>query len=172
MKMRIFVIAISTIFVALSAAWADTKVTASAGDWNAFEGTTSGNKPVGVCGVSRDTNNQYFGLKLFAGEDTFTIQMGSKRWQVAEKQKIGVTMIIDQHNPWNATGSTFRFADGDMGIEYDIDKNQVGKFMAEFRGGGTIRIQFRNSGMPDWALSLDGTGKLSDTFMACTRKLK
>ncbi|MDP2331795.1 MAG: hypothetical protein Q8M19_13985 [Reyranella sp.] len=155
-----------------SAALAQTSVIAKAGEWKAFGGTTTGEPPTGVCGVSHDLNARYFGLKLFAGEDTFTIQMGTKRWTVAEKQRIGVTMRIDDYPVWTATGTTFRFADGDMGIEYDINKNQVGKFMAEFRAGSQIRIQFQNPGMPEWVLGLKGTSALSDAFMGCTRKLK
>jgi len=171
MKMRALVIGTLAVMLA-SAASAQTRVTASAGDWNAFEGKTTGEGPVGVCGVSRETNNQYFGLKLFGGEDTFTIQMGSKHWKMPEKQRVSVTMIVDNNDPWYSTGQTFRFADGDMGIEYDLNKSEVGRFMTQFREGNTIRIQFRHSGMPEWVLSLGGTGKLSDTFMSCTRTLK
>ena len=173
MKLRTIGVAAALAFVAASAALAETKIIATSGDWNAFGGTTNQKPPVGVCGVSRETDTQYFGLKLFAGEDTFTIQMGTRRWAaIAEKQRIEVTMRIDSQPLWRATGTTFRFADGDMGIEYDIKKEEVGKFMAEFRGGTRIHITFANPGMPPWDLSLTGTAALSDAFMGCTRRLQ
>jgi len=172
--MRLVWIVAAACLAAASAA-AQTKIIATSGDWGVFSGkTVSGdNKGGGVCGVSRETDTQYFGLKLFAGEDTFSIQMGTKRWAaIAENQRIGVTMRIDSQPLWRATGNTFRFPDGDMGIEYDINRNQVGKFMTEFRAGTRIHITFANPGMPPWDLSLTGTAALSDAFMGCTRTLK
>ena len=172
MMIRALASGVASAFLLASAAYAETSIIARAGDWKAFGGTTTGTPPTGVCGVSHDIDARYFGLKLFAGEATFTIQMGTKHWTVAEKQRVRVTMRIDGSPLWSATGTTFRFADGDMGIEFDINKNEVAKFMAEFRAGNQIRIQFHNPGMPEWILSLKGTSALSDAFMGCTRNLK
>jgi hypothetical protein len=168
MIVRALVAGVVSALLLASAASADTKALANAGDWSAFGGTTTQGTP--VCGVSRTADDQYFGLKLFAGEDTFTIQMGTKHWQLVDKVQLKVVMTIDGNPNWNATGIGFHFADGDAGLEFDINKDEVGKFMSEFRNGSRIRIQFQ--GLPDWTLALNGANQVSDAFIACTRDIK
>src|SRR5262249_39268251 len=91
--------------LAAATAYADTKTLAEAGTWEAFGGTTTQGRP--VCGVSQEVGGRYFGLKLYSGGETFTIQLGTKEWKLDDKAKIKVVLRFDAHNPWNATGTAF-----------------------------------------------------------------
>src|SRR5262245_929973 len=71
--------------LAASTAWADTRTLAQSGIWEAFGGTTDSGR--GVCGISAEPNGRYFGLKLYAGNDTFTIQLGTNEWKFADGEK-------------------------------------------------------------------------------------
>jgi hypothetical protein len=86
---------------------ADTKTLARAGSWKAFGGTTT----VG-CGVSAEPASRYFGLKLYAGGQTFTIQMGTNEWKLDDGAKVPLTMRFDANAPWTAAGIVFHFEDG------------------------------------------------------------
>ena len=149
---------------------AETKTLASAGTWEAFGGTTTKGRP--VCGVSQEVGGRYFGLKLFSGGNTFTIQLGTKEWKLADKAKIKVVLRFDANKPWNATGTAFHFDDGDSGLQFDVNKSEVTQFMSEFRASAALRLEFVNSNLADWSLSLAGTGGVSDAFLNCNRGLK
>src|SRR5213595_2815422 len=95
--------AAATLVAAAADVSAETKPLARAGSWQAFGGTTT--KGRGVCGVSAEIATRYFGLKLFAGDDTFTIQMGTKQWTVTKGEKVGVTMRMDGNPVWRATAT-------------------------------------------------------------------
>jgi hypothetical protein len=151
-------------------AQADTKVLATSGNWQAFGGTTGEGAP--VCGVSLGANDKYLGVKAFTGSETFTIQLGSNTWQVVDKTKVKVSLRIDGDPAWNADGTAFHFKDGDAGLEFDLDKLQVGRFMTQFRNGKLLQITFEGGGkMAEWRLSLAGTDEVSDAFIGCTRKM-
>jgi hypothetical protein len=116
-------------------AQADTHVLARAGAWEAFSGTTT-EKGVPVCGISTAPHEAYFGLKNFHGNATFTIQISRKTWRVANGAKQKLTMRFDQQKVRNAVGSGFHFNDGDSGLEFRINKSELGKFMREFATAG------------------------------------
>src|SRR5476651_1124790 len=81
-------------------ATADTTTLAKAQSWEAFGGTTSTGR--GLCGISADPGGHYFGVKLFAGNDRFTLQMGTPEWkQLQPQQKVPVTMRFDANPEWN-----------------------------------------------------------------------
>ena len=155
---------------ASSVAGAETKTLAEAGTWEAFGGTTTQGRP--VCGVSQEVGGRYFGLRLYSGGETFTIQLSTKEWKVADKAKIKVVLRFDAHNPWNATGTAFHFEDGDSGLQFHVNKSEVTQFMSEFRASTTLRLEFVGSNLADWSLSLAGTARVSDAFLTCNSGLK
>ena len=155
---------------AATVAGAETKPLARAGTWEAFGGTTLKGRP--VCGVSQEVGGRYFGLKLYSGGDTFTIQVGTKEWKLADKAKIKVVLRFDANKPWNATGTAFHFEDGDSGLQFEVNKSEVTPFMSEFRTSATLRLEFVGSNLADWSLSLSGTGAVSDAFLSCNKGLK
>lgn len=149
---------------------ADTNSLARAGSWEAFGGTTTGGR--GVCGVSAEPAGRYFGLKLFAGGDTFTIQMGTKEWTLENGTKVPLTLRFDNNTVWHATGTVFHFDDGDAGLQYSVRRAEIDNFAREFRDSSTLRIQFENNRLPQWVIGLEGTLAVNSAFQNCMKSLK
>jgi hypothetical protein len=153
-----------------SSAHAETKPLARAGNWQAFGGTVLPDD-LGVCGVSQSTaDDSYFGLKLFAGKNGFTVQVGRKGWKFADKQKLNVIMRVDRGTPWTTVGVGMHFTDGDSGLEFTIGKDQFAGFNAVFRSGSELHIQVES--LQDWALDLTGSNAISAALQDCIRGLR
>lgn len=161
-------VALAAMAIATSAA-ADTKTLARIGSWEAFGGTTTNGN--GVCGVSAEAGKRYFGVKLFAGGKTFTIQLGTSEWQVTKGEKIAVNMRLDANPVWRATGTAFIFEDGDGGLQYDINQSELDNFVREFRNSSRLSLQF-DGRFPEWIMGLEGTMAVYGAFQNCTRTLK
>jgi hypothetical protein len=149
---------------------AETKTLARAGSWEAFGGTTTGGR--GVCGISAEPAGRYFGMKLFAGGQTFTIQMGTKGWTLDNGTKVPLTLRFDNSPIWRATGSAFHFDDGDAGLQFDVTRAELDTFAHEFRDSSTLRIQFEDNRLPQWIMGLEGTLAVNSAFQGCTKSLK
>lgn len=149
---------------------ADTKTLARAGSWEAFGGTTTGGR--GVCGISAEPAGHYFGLKLFAGGKTFTIQMGTGAWKLDNGRKVALTLRFDNSPIWHATGTVFHFDDGDAGLQFDVNRAEIDTFAREFRDSSTLRIQFENNALPQWIMGLEGTMAVNSAFQGCMKSLK
>jgi hypothetical protein len=154
---------------AASAARADTTTLAKAGGWEAFGGTTNKGRP--VCGLSIEPPNRYFGLKLFAGDETFTIQLSDKAWSITDKSKYGVSMRFDNNRVWTASAAGMHFTDGDPGAEFTIRKGELTRFNREFGSSKMMRLQYTN-GMDDWAVDLAAAHEVNSKFAECNAKLK
>ena len=148
---------------------AETKTLARAGSWEAFGGTATGGR--GVCGISAEPGGRYFGLKLFAGNDTFTIQMGTKAWKLDDGTKVDLTMHFDANPKWSATGTGMHFDDGDAGLEFKVNRSELDRYQHEFRTSSTLQIKF-NGAVTDWLLGLEGTNAVNTAFQNCIRGLK
>jgi hypothetical protein len=156
--------------VAVSA-HAGTKTTVSAGGWDAFGGTTT--VGISVCGISNDAlKGKYFGVKLFANMDTFTIQLANKDWGLAKGGHYEVRMQFDQHEQWYATGQGIVFNDGDTGIEYTVRKTQLAEFEREFGDSARLRVWLLQSGTPGWVLDVKGLRAVKREFELCHRTLR
>jgi hypothetical protein len=140
-----------------------------AGAWEAFGGTSNNGTP--VCGMSSSGTGKYFGIKFFAGAQTLTIQLGSSEWRIKNGAKQRVIMRFDTESPWNATATGMHFNDGDAGLEFDINRNQLDQFMREYRNSGQIVVSFPDSDVTSWQGSLAGTDRVSDAFVRCIRAL-
>src|SRR5471032_2154087 len=82
---------LAVLFGAASPAAAEVQTLAKAQSWEAFGGTTDAGR--GVCGISASPGGRYFGLKFYAGNDRFTIQMGEPDWkQLPLQLQVPVTM--------------------------------------------------------------------------------
>jgi hypothetical protein len=169
MRASIWVMAVAFSLVG-AAARADTHVLARAGAWQVFGGTTTSGR--GVCGISGSPGGQYFGLKVFAGDSTFTIQLGKSGWRIADGGKQRLTMRFDAHQVWRATGTGLHFNDGDAGLEFTIRSGEMVNFLQEFGNSNVLRIVFDRSGVTPWQLSLAGTGALFDPLEICLRGLR
>jgi hypothetical protein len=167
--MRFFAQMILILSLSAPGAEAATRTLARSGTWEAFGGnTTKGGR---VCGVSQQVNNRYFGLKLFAGDSTFTIQVGGKIWQIENGKKQSVVMVLDGNRPWRATATGMHFNDGEAGLEFTINRDELGEFNRQFRDAGQLRLQFPGTMTADWLVDLTGTSAVSDAFGRCTRGL-
>jgi hypothetical protein len=148
---------------------AETSVLARAGTWQAFGGTSSTARP--VCGVAHTTaDGSYFGVKLFAGGNNFTIQMGRKEWQIASQQKVKVEMRVDASRSWTPTASAMRFDDGGAGLEFALNLSEFDLFRLVFRNGAQLRLQFE--AMPEWVIDLTGSNAIGDALQDCVRGLR
>jgi hypothetical protein len=170
MRLPISIAAFAGVVLAASSSLADTEVLARSGAWQAFGGTTNSGRP--VCGMSSTGGGKYFGVKYFSGETTLTVQLGNNQWTVKDKIKVKVEMRFDQESPWNATAIGMHFADGDAGLEFDINRDQLEDFMREFRNSNQITIRFPSEDVSPWNGSLDGTDSVSTAFARCVRNLR
>ncbi len=177
MKLRIIAAAAATIMLAMPSL-AETEVTARAGDWEAFSGTTvpkpgSGKKAQRVCGVSQSmADDRYVSIKFFEGDTTFTLQIGWKQWRINDGDKQEVAVTMDNNPAWTTKEATgMHFNDGDAGLELTVKSNQLNDFMQEFRNSGSMRFRFPGSGARDWNVSLTGSGAVTDAFDRCRRAL-
>ena len=159
------------VVAASSAVLADTTTLARSGAWEAFGGTTTKTNRA-LCGMSSETNGHYFGLKLFSGDNTFTIQLGASTWKIENGSKQKLQMRFDGNSPWNAEGTGMHFDDNDAGLEFTVNRSELNTFMQEFRQSGTLYISFTGSNAKPWTISLNGTNSLADTFQQCNAKLK
>ena len=151
-----------------SPALSETEVLARSGNWEAFGGTTDTGRP--VCGISAEIEGRYFGLKLFSGNDTFTVQMGTSEWKLDDGAEIELAMHYDANSPWRATGTVMHFSDGDAGLEFRINRDELERFQEEFRTGSELQIKFMDV-LPNWQLSLQGAGELDGAFQTCIKNL-
>ena len=149
---------------------AETSLITRTGAWQAFGGTTTGGRP--VCGVSQSTGERYFGLKFYAHDSTFTIQLGAKSWRLEDGAKQKLQVILDGNRPWLATGTGMHFGDGDTGLEFTINRSEIDRFAAEFRSSGSLRVQFPGWDESEWSLSLAGSNAVTDAFLQCIVGLK
>ena len=150
-----------------SSAYADCQTTVfdRSGVWRAFGGKCDDGRQ--KCGVSTSGTGKYFSIDYLNGDNTLTVQLGSSDWQVNNGDKTRVTMQIDSEPPWRATGTGMHFSDGDAGLWFEIDRNQLDRFMNEFRAGGQLVLRFPDSDVPDWRATLSGTRRVSDSFVRC-----
>ncbi len=161
--------AIGSIACALSAV-AETTLITKAGAWQAFGGTTSSGRP--VCGVSQSDEGRYFGLKFYAGDPTFTVQIGAKGWQLDNGARQKLRMTLGGNPPWTATGTGIHFNDGDAGLEFTINRSEIDKFAAEFRNSSSLGVRFIDWNQAEWSLSLAGSNAITDAFLGCIVGLK
>ena len=166
----------AVVTASLAALWsatpvqADTTVLARAGAWEAFGGTTSG-KNRKVCGVSMSSGGRFFGIKYFAGDDDFTVQLGNKTWTVNDGAKITLFMSMDGNSPWKAVAKGFHFSDGDAGLEFSIAASKVDSFFDEFRAANQMRVRFDGQKVDPWQVSLSGTNAVSSAMVDCFHKI-
>ncbi len=156
--------------LAISSAQAETKTLAKSGGWEAFGGTATGGKP--VCGMSTNPNDRYFGLKFFSGDASFTIQVGDNDWKITDKNKYKLTMRFDREAEWTATATGMHFDDGDPGIEFRINRNELTKFIREFGGSKQLVLRYQSRGMAEWKIDLAGVRAVKVEFDNCRNELK
>jgi len=166
--MRSLVVVLLSVGVALPSQ-AETSLITKVGAWQAFVGKTTGGRP--VCGVSQSDGGRYFGLKFYAGDSTFTVQLGAKGWRLDNGAKQKLQMILDGNRPWNATGAGMHFNDGDGGLEFTISRNELDQFAVEFRNSSSLRVQFSGPDAAEWSLSLAGSNAVTGAFLQCIEGL-
>ena len=161
--------AVALVWAAGSSACADCQTTVfdRSGAWRAFGGTCDDGRQ--KCGVSTSGTGKYFSIDYFNGDITLTVQLGSSDWQVNNGDKTPITMQIDHGSPWRATGTGMHFSDGDAGLWFEIGRNQLDRFMDEFRSGSQLIVHFPDSDVSDLRASLAGTNRVSDSFRRCIR---
>jgi hypothetical protein len=169
MKIGLLIFALCGAALMADTALADTQVLARVGPWEAFGGTADNGRP--LCGVSSSGGGKYFGVKYFSGDDTLTIQLGNSNWSLKNNIKVRVQLQFDNASPWNGNATGMHFSDGDAGLEFNINRNQLSQFMEEFRDANGITVSFPNDNVSDWHGSLAGTDDVSSTFARCIRNL-
>src|SRR5260370_4550303 len=137
MRPCFFTLMILVVSLSVCGAQAATRTLARSGTWEAFGGITT--RGAGVCGMSQEVNKRYFGLKLFAGDSTFTIQVGGKIWQIENGKKQSVVMVLDGNRPWRAIATGMHFSDGDAGLEFTINRDELAEFNRQFRDASQLR---------------------------------
>jgi hypothetical protein len=162
--MRSLIVALLSMGVTLPGQ-AETSLITKVGAWQAFGGKTAGGRA--VCGVSQSAGDRYFGLKFYAGDSTFTVQLGAKGWHLDNGAKQKLQMVLDGNRPWIATGTAMHFGDGDAGLEFTINRSEIDQFAAQFRTSGSLRVQFTDWDAPEWSLSLAGSNAVTDAFLQC-----
>jgi hypothetical protein len=146
-----------------------TSTIARAGVWEAFGGTTS--KGGGICGMSTEVDQRYFGIKRVAESAIVSIQVGTSQWKLADGQKMAVRIVFDTNTPRDSSAVGMHFEDGDAGLEFYIEQAETENFLQEFRKSSRLLVQFPDGNFADWKLSLAGSTAVSDAYQQCLRKL-
>ncbi len=149
---------------------AETNLITRMGDWQVFGGTTAGGHP--ICGVSQSADGRYFGLKYYAHDATFTIQLGAKAWRLENGATRKLQMVLDGNRPWVATAAGMRFGDGDPGLQFTINRSEIDQFAAQFRASSELHVQFIGWDQAEWLLSLAGSNAVMDSFLQCIQGLR
>jgi len=170
MKPSLLIFAISCAALMADTALADTEVLARAGAWEAFGGTSANGHP--LCGVSTSGSGRYFGIKYFRGDDTLTIQLGDEKWSLKNNIRVRVQLQFDHASPWRGNATGMHFSDGDAGLEFNINRNQLDQFVGEFRDANRMIVSFLDEDVSDWQGSLEGTDAVSNMFARCIRNLE
>ncbi|HZT88398.1 MAG TPA: hypothetical protein VFA12_10545 [Stellaceae bacterium] len=149
----------------IDAAQAATTTIARAGLWDAFGGTS--NNGTRVCGVSTSwTDNREFLLKYYRGDNTFTVQLVSPHWSVNSGDKYRVAMQIDANASWSGLAVGAHVGNSGM-LQFEINRNQLSRFIEQFRHGDILYLSFPGTGARDWTASLEGTNAVTTSFANC-----
>jgi hypothetical protein len=109
---------------------------------------------------------------LFSGNDTFTVQLSNKDWNLVKGNKYDITMRFDQNRLWSAQGVGFVCGNGDPGIEYIVRRQELHEFIKDFGSSSGLVLHLPNSRVPDWTIDLTGVKAVNDEFENCNRNLK
>ncbi len=169
---RTFLLGAAAIAATLLAAPASAEVQtyARAGAWEAFGGSSNNGQK--VCGVSTSGDGKYIGVKYYKGDSSLTIQLSNTSWKVTDGTKVAVTMKFDGQSPWRARATAYHMSDGDAALQFEIDEDQLGRWMAEFRQSYFLIIGFPNDKVDDWRANLRGTSSIADSMSECLRWMK
>ena len=170
--MKPFAFAVGAFALSLIAgsATAEVKTFARVGAWEAFGGTTDDG--TAVCGVSTQGDGKYIGVKYYKGDTSLTIQLSNETWKVTDGTKVQVTMKFDRQSPWKARANSFHMSDGDGALQFEIDEDQLVRWMREFRASNQLIIGFPNDNVDDWQASLRGTSAIADEMSDCLGRMK
>jgi hypothetical protein len=161
-------VAASIALLTTSVSLAETKTLATAGDWEAFGGTS--NDGTVVCGISTSRKGLFFSLKAYKGDDEMTIQLGSGSWKIKDGAKQKLAMRFDKESPWNATATGFHFKDGDAGLEFAVKAKNLNDFVKEFMASNKLSITFEGSDVDPWSSDLADSKPVMVSFGDCILK--
>ncbi len=167
-KIGLAAAAASVGLLASSMSWADTKVFATAGAWEAFGGTSNNGTP--LCGISTSGKGLFFSLKVYKNDEEMTVQLGSRDWKIKDGAKQKLSMRFDKETPWNATATGFHFSDGDAGLEFVVKLKNLEQFITEFARSNRLHINFDGSDVDSWSANLAGTAAVTSAFGDCIVK--
>ncbi len=166
MRTRFAAAALALSLAFIPPALAEVTVFAKAGAWEAFGGRTNDGKR--VCGISTSGDDMWLGVKYFAGDDGFTVQLSSSDWKVKDGEKVKITMRFDRLSPWSGAGTGFHMSDGDAALELEIPANKLTLWLREFRQSNTLMVEFPEApDVEDWKVNLSGTTAITDRMIAC-----
>lgn len=155
---------------AATPAFADTKVFANAGIWEAYGGTTDdGTK---VCGISASGGGRWFGFKYFAGENEFTVQLSKDTWDIPKGLKVSVALTFDDDTPWKAQALGFKMSDGDAALEFTIPFKQATNFLKEFQAADSMTVEFPSQkALKAWEADMKGSHNIVEQFGKCLQRM-
>jgi hypothetical protein len=172
MNWRLF---IATVLLALwagsSAGHAACQTTnlAKQGVWEAFGGPCDSGKA--KCGMATKGPGKYFSVNYFQGDPSMQIQLGASDWRLRDGTKMKVVIEVDRKGPWQANGTAFHFSDGDAGLWFNIQKDQIPQFIMEIRNGNRMVVRFPDGDMADWNGGMSGSDSVADAFLNCIRAM-
>jgi hypothetical protein len=146
----------------------DIKTLVKARGWEAFGGTASGGKA--VCGVSIEGRKSWFSLKYFKGDKYLTVQLGDSEWSAKPGDKVTVSMRFDDGKPWRAEATAFKL-DKEIALEFNVDADNVGDWMTDFKDSDKLRIVFVDTKVPAWTADLDGTKEVGEAMEDCVEAM-
>jgi hypothetical protein len=144
------------------------KTLAKAGGWEAFGGVTGGGQA--VCGLSIETRKSWFSLKYFKGDKFLTVQLGDSEWSAKPGDKVTVSMRFDDGKPWRAEATAFKL-DEETALEFNVDADNVGDWMTDFKDSDKLRIVFVDTKVPSWTADLDGTREVGEAMEDCVEAM-
>jgi hypothetical protein len=166
--MRSLIVAATAASLLTTAAQAETKVTASAGNWRAWTGKSNESKTP-MCGLGIFMSDRSFMIKwLNDGDNKIFLHVIKLSWKIPAETEVPIELKYDEDD---FTYGGTAWANGDNGFAINFQDDFVGKFMREFRAAAHLYLSFPSGNEKPWALDMTGSRAIADVFAGCIQKL-
>lgn len=158
--------AVALASLAPSISHADMTQIASRGAWTAYAGLSDQGQK--LCTVSAQGGGRWFGMKYFAGDDKLTIHLMNNVWTGRSGLNVPLTAEFDGNGKWRVTAESFRMANGQLALEFNVPLRSIEQWLREFAGSQRLIVRFPDHrDVTDWSVSLDGSDEIASPLLTC-----
>ncbi len=132
-----------------------------AGAWAAHQAVS--NRGVPMCVMGTEGNPYSLFVKYFRGDQHLAIHVFGEGWNLQPDARIPVQLRIGQEN-WSGNATVLGSRGG---LEVTLGQEEVERFEAALRSGGTATVSFPNTNVRPLEFQLAGIGGVLRAFSDC-----